>query len=203
MKKSPGAVDPHPGLFLPEHLGGLKKGQQPHPQLLLLPHPQPLLFHPPQQNRRIRTSQQSELQPLLLFPHPHPPQQERRSRIQIILQPLFPNRLLLETPHPLSQPQPLSHPHPQFVALMSLISGLQINLLTLHHMAENEKCYKKDLFSGSCDGQKDLIKIQSAVSPFPAGVGQFRFPVCSADQKTFQFRSGVIPGWNLAHAPFH
>ena len=46
---------------LPEHLGGLKKGQQPHPQLLLLPHPQPLLFHPPQQNRRIRTSQQSEL----------------------------------------------------------------------------------------------------------------------------------------------
>lgn len=60
-KKSPGAVDPHPGLFLPEHLGGLKKGQQPHPQLLLLPHPQPLLFHPPQQNRRIRTSQQSEL----------------------------------------------------------------------------------------------------------------------------------------------
>ena len=59
MKKSPGAVDPHPGLFLPEHLGGLKKGQQPHPQLLLLPHPQPLLFHPPQQNRRIRTSQQA------------------------------------------------------------------------------------------------------------------------------------------------
>ena len=121
MKKSPGAVDPHPGLFLPEHLGGLKKGQQPHPQLLLLPHPQPLLFHPPQQNRRIRTSQQSELQPLLLFPHPPPPQQERRSRIQIILQPLFPNRLLLETPHPLSQPQPLSHPHPQFVAAKSLM----------------------------------------------------------------------------------
>ena len=137
MKKSPGAVDPHPGLFLPEHLGRLKKGQQPHPQLLLLPHPQPLLFHPPQQNRRIRTSQQSELQPLLLFPHPHPPQQERRSRIQIILlhppqqerrsriqiilQPLFPNRLLLETPHPLSQPQPLSHPHPQFVAAKSLM----------------------------------------------------------------------------------
>ena len=120
-EKSPGAVDPHPGLFLPEHLGGLKKGQQPHPQLLLLPHPQPLLFHPPQQNRRIRTSQQSELQPLLLFPHPHPPQQERRSRIQIILQPLFPNRLLLETPHPLSQPQPLSHPHPQFVAAKSLM----------------------------------------------------------------------------------
>ena len=25
VKKSPGAVDPHPGLFLPEHLGGLKK----------------------------------------------------------------------------------------------------------------------------------------------------------------------------------
>ena len=121
VKKSPGAVDPHPGLFLPEHLGRLKKGQQPHPQLLLLPHPQPLLFHPPQQNRRIRTSQQSELQPLLLFPHPHPPQQERRSRIQIILQPLFPNRLLLETPHPLSQPQPLSHPHPQFVAAKSLM----------------------------------------------------------------------------------
>ena len=94
-EKSPGAVDPHPGLFLPEHLGGLKKGQQPHPQLLLLPHPQPLLFHPPQQ--------------------------ERRSRIQIILQPLFPNRLLLETPHPLSQPQPLSHPHPQFVAAKSLM----------------------------------------------------------------------------------
>lgn len=124
-EKSPGAVDPHPGLFLPEHLGGLKKGQQPHPQLLLLPHPQPLLFHPPQQNRRIRTSQQSELQPLLLFPHPHPPQQERRSRIQIILQPLFPNRLLLETPHPLSQPQPLSHPHPQFVAAKSLILFLR------------------------------------------------------------------------------
>ena len=116
-EKSPGRLIPG---FL-GYLGGLKKGQQPHPQLLLLPHPQPLLFHPPQQNRRIRTSQQSELQPLLLFPHPHPPQQERRSRIQIILQPLFPNRLLLETPHPLSQPQPLSHPHPQFVAAKSLM----------------------------------------------------------------------------------
>lgn len=148
MKKSPGAVDPHPGLFLPEHLGGLKKGQQPHPQLLLLPHPQPLLFHPPQQNRRIRTSQQSELQPLLLFPHPPPPQQERRSRIQIILQPLFPNRLLLETPHPLSQPQPLSHPHPQFVAAKSLMlipPELSLHFQYMHHgmsdfHSEDEKC---------------------------------------------------------------
>ena len=137
MKKSPGAVDPHPGLFLPEHLGGLKKGQQPHPQLLLLPHPQPLLFHPPQQNRRIRTSQQSELQPLLLFPHPHPPQQERRSRIQIILQPLLPfpqqhkiKRIQiielqspkhLPSPHPLFPVQESSHPHPQFVAAKSLM----------------------------------------------------------------------------------
>ena len=151
MKKSPGAVDPHPGLFLPEHLGGLKKGQQPHPQLLLLPHPQPLLFHPPQQNRRIRTSQQSELQPLLLFPHPHPPLQSRSNTMmiqqeslpypQLLLQPhpLFPQRhirqmiqriqlqelspkRLVPLPHPQLLLQPHpSLPHPQFVAARSLI----------------------------------------------------------------------------------
>ena len=73
------------------------------------------------QNNRRRISQQQSFPPPL---HPHPllfpqkdpfPQQERRRMIQIIE----------------LHPHPLSVEHPQFVAVKSLISDLQINIFTV------------------------------------------------------------------------
>ena len=70
---------------------------------------------------RFRCSQQQSFPPPL---HPHPllfpqkdpfPQQERRRMIQIIE----------------LHPHPLSVEHPQFVAVKSLISDLQINIFTV------------------------------------------------------------------------
>ncbi len=130
-EKSPGAVDPHPGLFLPEHLGGLKVSSRIRSYCCCRIHSRCCSI------RRSRT-EESERASSRNCSHcccfRIPPQQERRSRIQIILQPLFPNRLLLETLHPLSQPQPLSHPHPQFVAAKSLMFVPQRNHFALQFM---------------------------------------------------------------------
>ena len=102
VKKSPGAVDPHPGLFLPEHLEDWKKvSSHIHSYCCCRIHSRCCSI------RRSRTEESERASSrncshCCCFRIHIPPQQERRSRIQIILQPLFSNRLLLETLHPLS-----------------------------------------------------------------------------------------------------